>query len=118
MALDTALAPTNPPAGICPDNSLSSLGRTLLKVALLTIFTLAITAIVKAVYGFVINRLRQLFNGTAAREARQTADPVEIPEAEQPADPEEIDGEWEPAEPEENHEEALTNFNLSSLAIE
>jgi hypothetical protein len=36
----------------------------------------------------------------------------------QPADPEEIDGEWQPAEPEENHEEALTNFNLSSLAIE
>ncbi|KAE8038516.1 hypothetical protein FH972_011017 [Carpinus fangiana] len=119
MALDTEPAPTTPPAGISPDNSLSSLGRTLLVVGLLTIFTLAITAIVKVVSGFVINRLRQLFHGTAAPEARQTADPVEIPEAGQPAEPEEIDEEWQPAEPEEILEEALTNFiNLSSLAIE
>ena len=90
-------------------------------VGLLTIFMLAITAIVKAlkvVSGFVINRLRQLFHGSAAPEARQTADPVEIPEAGQPPDLEEIDGEWQPAEPEEIHEEALTYFNLSSLAIE
>jgi hypothetical protein len=130
MALDNPPAPTNPPAGISPDNSLSSLARTLLKVSLLTIFTLTITAIVKFVYGFVINRLRQLFHRTTAPEARQTADPVEIPEAGQPADPveipeagqpadpEEIDRELQPAEPEEIHEEALTNFNLSSLAIE
>ncbi|KAE8038514.1 hypothetical protein FH972_011015 [Carpinus fangiana] len=118
MALGTSPAPTNPPASISPDNSLSSLARTLLKVALLTIFTLAITAIVKVVYGFVINRLRQLFHGTTAPEARQAADPVEIPEPGQPADPEEIDRELQPAEPEEIHEEARTNFNLSSLAIE
>ena len=118
MALDTAPAPTTPPAGLSPDNSLSSLGRTLLMVGLLRIFTLAIIAIVKVVSGFVINRLSQLFHRTAAPEARETADPVEIPEAEQPSDPEAIDGDLQPAEPEEIHEEALTNFSLSSLAIE
>jgi hypothetical protein len=65
MALDTAPAPMTPPTGVSPDNSLSSLGRTLLMVGLLMIFTLAIAAIVKVVPGFVINKLRQLFHGTA-----------------------------------------------------
>ena len=118
MALDIAPTQATPPTGISPDNSLSSIGRTLLMVGLLTIFTLAITAIVKVVSGFVSKRLRQLFHGTADPEATLIADPVEIPEAEQPSDPEEIDGELQPVEPEEIHEEALTNFSLSSLAIE
>jgi hypothetical protein len=83
MGLQTAPTPATPPAAISPHkySSLSSLGRTLAMVTVLTIFTMAITAIVKNVAIYVFSKLKQVFTASAADQpAFPTADIVDIDE--------------------------------------
>jgi hypothetical protein len=82
MALQTAPTPTTPHAAISPHKYyLSSLGRTLAMVTVLTIFTMAITAIVKNVAIYVFSKLKQVFTASAADQpAFPTAETVDIDE--------------------------------------